>query len=223
MKCPHCLEAFFPEYLHHDLQLIPVPGRSWPQDPDGHWRIAYTTCSSCSRRVISLYLHTAPGGGIKKELQVWPRGTARAPVPPEVPQAFAEDYREACLVLPDSAKASAAISRRCLQHLLRETARVKRGDLAEEIQDVLDAGKLPSDLAGALDAVRTIGNFAAHPVKSKSTGEIVEVEPGEAEWLLETLEALFDFYFVRPAKLAAKRDALNKKLAEAGKPPLKNP
>ncbi len=39
-----------------------------------------------------------------------------------------------------------------------------------------------------IDAVRVIGNFAAHPIKSKSTGEIVDVEPGEAEWNLNTLE-----------------------------------
>jgi hypothetical protein len=30
-----------------------------------------------------------------------------------------------------------------------------------------------------------------------------------------------DFYFVQPAQLQAKKDALNKKLAEAGKPQLK--
>ena len=47
------------------------------------------------------------------------------------------------------------------------------------------------------------------------------VEPGEAEWNLDVLEDLFDFYFVRPARTAAKVDALNKKLIEAGKPPMK--
>jgi hypothetical protein len=80
---------------------------------------------------------------------------------------------------------------------------------------------LPSELADAIDAVRVIGNFAAHPIKSKSTGEIVPVEVGEAEWLLDVLEELFDFYFVRPAKLAAKRTVIDAKLIDAGKPPLK--
>jgi hypothetical protein len=47
------------------------------------------------------------------------------------------------------------------------------------------------------------------------------VELGEAEWNLDVLESLFDFYFVQPARAKAKRDALNKKLADAGKPPLK--
>lgn len=41
--------------------------------------------------------------------------------------------------------------------------------------------------------MRNIGNFAAHPLKDTSTGEILPVEAGEAEWNLETLEALFDF------------------------------
>lgn len=34
-------------------------------------------------------------------------------------------------------------------------------------------------------------------------------------------EGLFDFYFVQPAILRKKRDALNKKLADAGKPALR--
>jgi hypothetical protein len=35
----------------------------------------------------------------------------------------------------------------------------------------------------SIDAVRNIGNFAAHPQKSTATGEILEVEFGESEWL----------------------------------------
>jgi hypothetical protein len=46
-------------------------------------------------------------------------------------------------------------------------------------------------LASAVDAVRNVGNFAAHPIKSKSTGDVLDVEPGEAEWLLDALERLF--------------------------------
>ncbi len=71
--------------------------------------------------------------------------------------------------------------------------------------------------------MRNIGNFAAHPTKSDSSGEIVDVEPGEADWLLETLEGLFDFYFVQPKLLEAKRAALNQKLEDAGKPPMQQP
>ena len=80
---------------------------------------------------------------------------------------------------------------------------------------------LPSYLADGLDAVRNTGNFAAHPMKSTNTGEIIDVESGEAEWNLDILEGLFDFYFVQPSRLQEKREKLDKKLHDAGKPPLK--
>jgi Domain of unknown function (DUF4145) len=105
--------------------------------------------------------------------------------------------------------------------VLREKADVKPTNLDNEIQQALDSKALPTHLAEAIDAVRVIGNFAAHPIKSKSTGGIVDVEDGEAEWLLDTLEGLFDFFFVQPLMLQRKKDALNKKLGEIGKPPLK--
>jgi hypothetical protein len=83
--------------------------------------------------------------------------------------------------------------------------------------------KIPSQLyATDLDAIRNIGNFAAHPLKYKHTGVIVDVEPGEAEWNLDVLEALFDSYFVQPEISKRKREALNDKLKLIGKPELKN-
>jgi hypothetical protein len=139
----------------------------------------------------------------------------------EVTAPLADDYREACLVLADSPKASAALSRRCLQNLLREVAKVKPGNLADEIQQVIDSGKLPSTLVDSIDAVRNIGNFAAHPMKSEKSGQILPVEPGGADWNLDVLESLFDFYFVQPEVIRKKREALNKKLQDAGKPPMK--
>ena len=138
-----------------------------------------------------------------------------------MPERFANDYREACLTLPDSPKASAALRRRCLQDLLRENANIQHGNLANEIQQVIDSGALPTYLVESLDAVRNIGNFAAHPMKSTASGEIIDVEPGEAEWTLDVLESLFDFYFTQPEMLKKKRDSLNAKLNEAGKPPMK--
>jgi hypothetical protein len=147
----------------------------------------------------------------------------RKPAPPDVPKPLQGDYNEACLVLADSPKASAALSRRCLQAILREHAKVKPGDLSKEIDEVLASKQLPTHLANDIDAVRNYGNFAAHPIKSTSSGEIVPVEPGEAEWQLELLEGLFDFYFVAPAQSKRKRDALNAKLADAKKPPMKKP
>jgi len=178
-------------------------------------------CPQCSRIIFRLDNYLQDRNPDRVELLVYPRSAQRPPVPPSVPKGLGADYREACLVLADSPKASAALSRRCLQIILREQGGSKAYNLAEAIDEVLEQKALPSYLGDAIDAVRNLGNFAAHPMKSTNTGEILDVEPGEAEWLLDTLEGLFDFYFVQPALLQRKKDALNAKLKDAGKPQLK--
>ena len=206
MKCPHCLTTFHSTLREQPLLI----------EDNEHWYVLHELCPECDKAIIWIRY-----GDDDKCILVNPRAISRSPVPKEVPGEFVEDYIEACLTFADSPKASAALSRRCLQNLILEKAGIKKGDLSDEIQQVIDSGKLPSQLSDAIDAVRNIGNFAAHPIKSRRSGEIVDVEPGEAKWNLDTLEGLFDFYFVAPEKLRQKRDALNKKLQDVGKPPMK--
>jgi hypothetical protein len=222
MKCPHCRIEINPdfqeEYLGSDIQ--------------GHWSLFRMICPNpeCEKFIIELAsgepqeAHRQGIVGIRDinyKITVNPLISSRPPVPTEVDNKFASDYKEACLILTFSPKASAALSRRCLQKILRDKAGIKKSDLSKEIQEVINSNSLPSHLSDSIDAVRNIGNFAAHPIKSTSTGEIVEVEFGEAEWILDVIESFFDFYFVQPAILKAKKAALNKKLADAGKPPMK--
>jgi Domain of unknown function (DUF4145) len=147
-----------------------------------------------------------------------PQNASARPLPAEVMDPYRSDFEEAVAVLPLSPKASAALSRRNLQAVLRDKAATTSKDLFDQIKEVIASGKLPSHIADGLHAVRNIGNFAAHEIKSKVTGAIVDVETGEAEWNLDVLESLFDFYFVEPAKTAKRKAELNKKLKEAGKP-----
>lgn len=215
MKCPHCLDSI---YAKEQQRLIGI-------DRDGQLGFETYNCPSCERLFVYLCWGKSWGNGkmneISKKQLVYPKDSSRPPCPSEVPLDVAEDYTEACIVLSDSPKASAALSRRCLQNLLREKAGIKHSSLANEIQQVIDKGELPSYLVDSIDAIRNIGNFSAHPNKSKNTGEIVNVEPQEAEWTLDVLESLFDFYFIQPTILKAKRDALNEKLTNIGKPPMK--
>jgi hypothetical protein len=211
MKCPHCLESF------HDAGTDTPIGEG---DKDyTKFKAVHQVCPACKRMIV--YLRGFSRNSTHLSRMVYPKQTARAPLTSDVPASFATDYSEACAVINESPKASAALSRRCLQNILRDKAKVKHQDLSKEIDEILSRKELPSYLAESVDAVRNIGNFAAHPIKSTNTGEIVDVEPGEAEWLLDVLEGLFDFYFVQPAVLKAKRAALDKKLQEAGKPPMK--
>jgi len=213
MKCPHCLVSFHENFASAHLGDVKREIYSTGYSFD----VIHCYCPECKNKIIFLIKNSS--NDVETRL-IYPKSSTR-PLPPEVPDEYASDFKEACNVLPESAKASAAISRRLLQHLLREKAGVKHSDLSKEIEEVIDSGKLPTHLAEGIDAVRNIGNFAAHPNKSNHTGEIIDVEPGEAEWLLDILEGLFDFYFVQPTILQKKRDALNQKLKEAGKPPMK--
>lgn len=216
MKCPHCLESF------HDAPQL----TNLIVDGAGDWIARHQICPECGRAIIQLIngRWIAPQRTVelvKLVCLVYPRGVSRTPLGPEVPKEIAEDYREASMVASDSPKASAALSRRCLQQVLRTAGGVRAGNLSDEIQQVIDAGKLPSHILESIDAIRNIGNFSAHPMKSMTSGEILPVEPHEAEWNLDVLESLFDFYFVQPAKIARKRAELDAKLNLAGKPPMK--
>lgn len=218
MKCPHCLVQIHARVEWCDLG----------EDIDGEWAIKQFLCpnAECKKWIIYLVNGTDSKRSArefdgfvteKKSILVYPKGSNRPPAPSQVPKDFAEDYSEACIVLLDSPKASAALSRRCLQNLLREVGKVKHSNLVEEIKEIIDRKVLPSYIVKVLDNVRVVGNFAAHPIKSEKTGEIIPVEPWEAEWNLDVIEALFDFYFVQPSIIDQKKKALEKKIKEAGK------
>ena len=228
MRCPHCQTACSPTMYSTTVGTV---GKICEQPC--YWKVEAYECPECHKPVLFL-IETRAGssniprrassstGFYQQETQIFPKGAGRPPAPPEVPADIAADFNEACLVLADSPKASAALSRRCLEQLLHERNVSTKHNLSEAIDDAL-AKHLPSHIEENLDAVRNIGLFATHPKKSSNSGEILDVEPGEAEWNLDVLESLFDYYYVQPAKSAQKRDALNKKLAEAGKNPMKRP
>lgn len=217
MHCPHCDIA-----IHEGFSIREIGACG--QDEHGstyYWYALSQACPSCLKPIIKLRKdERVEGNWVADEFMAFPKRGVRAPAPLEVPAAIAADYNEAGLVLELSAQASAALSRRCLQHLLEDSGLSKNNNLNRAIEEAMDKS-LPSHINASLDSIRVIGNFAAHTQKSMHTGEIIPVEPHEAEWNLEVLESLFDFCYVQPAKNAAKRDALNVKLRDAGKAPLK--
>jgi hypothetical protein len=155
---------------------------------------------------------------------VYPIGASRGPVSPEVPAEITNDYIEACNVLPISAKASAALSRRCLQNILH-TSGYKDRNLSLEIDLLLNESDpkkaIPQRLRDTIDGIRNFGNFGAHPINDKTALQIIEIEPHEAEWCLEILEECFEHFYVGPAIARTRKAALDARLGTAGKPPSK--
>jgi endogenous inhibitor of DNA gyrase (YacG/DUF329 family) len=222
-KCPHCgrevqykaAEQKFPTEVEWggDYSLLVASGEN--ESVSVHSAL----CPSCKRPVLQLFYGTFKDGKVTSSHLVYPRNASRY-IPPEVPPTIKADFQEAVEVLPISQKASAALSRRCLQSVLIDKGGVISSDvLSKQIDTVMP--KLPTHIAEDLDAIRNIGNFAAHPMKDSNTGQIVDVEVGEAVWNLDVLEELFDHYYVKPSQSAKKRQALDAKLQAAGKPPMK--
>ncbi|MEK3698232.1 DUF4145 domain-containing protein [Paenibacillus sp. FSL R10-2199] len=225
MLCPHCGTSFKvqeSETVHHEKAK---EYQEYEETVAGY-EIESFVCPECSDMIVILrYGRLVPLGAhsyhmIKQEIltekTIFPK-TADMDLSDYVPEKYRKDYREAGLILPISPKASAAICRRMLQQILRDEFQIQKKDLYQEIEEFIQRQGVPSYIADSVDAVRNIGNFAAHPLKSKQTGEIMDVEDGEAEWLLNVLDALFDYTFVQPIKLQERQDSLNTKLRELGK------
>ena len=140
----------------------------------------------CNKFTLSLYLYDHKN--LRKAEETWnliPPSKAKG-FPSYIPQGIIDDYNEACLICNLSPKASATLSRRCLQGIIRDFGGVKPGKLFNEIDQIKD--KVDPTTWEAIDSVRKMGNIGAH--MEKDINVIVDVEPDEAElliWLIETL------------------------------------
>jgi hypothetical protein len=227
-NCPYCGIRFSLEGV--DASHTPInferfsPFATGPRREAPTFTVTAHFCPDCEKPVM--WLNEVSIGeigqdrGIIARSLLWPKYALR-PLSAAVPDPYRRAASEAAAVLEISPKASAALSRRNLQDVLRNVAKVKPRTLQGEIAELLERNVLPQYLANDLDAIRVVGNFAAHPLKDINTGEIVDVEPGEADWTLELLEKILEFYFGEMKRSTDRRDALNEKLRAAGKPPLR--
>ena len=136
--------------------------------------VAPAACPECKQCILVLTkIVNSLLEGRPMEQVLWPDSIFR-PVPSEVEAeapTLAADFQEAVAVLQKSKKASAALSRRCLQYILREKGGAKPGKLSHEIQHVIN--KLPPALAENVAAIGKVGDFAAHPMKD-TKGSVTE-------------------------------------------------
>jgi hypothetical protein len=204
--CPFCNRdtIITGERLHTDHTTLDIP------NAEGAWYFwsQFIVCPNpnCKRTTLTVFLCDKAldvNGRAKagKLLQRWcliPASRALA-FPSYVPQPIVNDYNEACLIQNLSPKASATLSRRCLQGIIRDYWKVKPGRLVDEIEQIKD--KTDPLTWEAIDSVRTVGNIGAHI--EKDIDLIVDVDPNEAELLIGLIETLIrDWYIVREERKA---------------------
>ncbi len=112
--------------------------------------------------------------------------------PEYIPEVIRRDYKEACLISSLSPKASATLSRRCLQGIIRDFWKVKPDNLIKEIEQIKN--QVDSQTFEAIDAVRKIGNIGAH--MEKDINVIIDVDENEAELLINLLDILLQNWYI---------------------------
>ena len=224
-QCPYCGITFSLEGVDADHAIIRFQsthrmlfGGEAKKTPS--FTVTSHLCPSCGQAVMWLNELASDDDALTNRVVqtslLWPK-IAIYPIAQEIPAPYSAALTEAAAVLSLSPKASAALSRRALQQLIRDRGGIQASTLFKEIEALLATGVLPPYLSRDLDAIRKIGNVAAHPSKDTNTGEIVDVEPEEAEWTLSVLDALLKFFFVDEAKSQSRWANLNQKLGMAPK------
>jgi hypothetical protein len=224
MKCPHCCIG-----IHLSTENTQVWKINNNDEELLGYRLTYGHCPACHNLIVmreqgqiknipqtNSNLFDVDLRNIQQEI-LYPKNINRK-VEPEVPDNYRKDYLEAWSILYLSPRGSAVIIRRILQDVLHNEFDIKCKNLFQEIKKFIHEKDAPPHLKHMIDAVRSIGNFAAHPIEDIHTYEIVDVSVGEAELLIHLLDELFDFVFVQPKRMSLKRHEINEKLIASNKP-----
>jgi hypothetical protein len=203
-KCPTCGQGAVIRDNDHSTDCRTF----YPQTLNGEYfgicwryiRCPNPACGSCEITVSHVPMkYMERGSDVPgKPISTWrffPRSSAQV-FPDYVPAPIRKDYEEACLISELSPKASATLSRRCLQGILRDFWKVIPNNLANEIAQIKD--KCDPLTWDAIEAVRKVGNIGAH--MEKDVNVIVDVDPMEAKLLIELIETVVKDWYIAAAE-----------------------
>lgn len=141
------------------------------------------------------------------------------PQPDFIPKPLRDDYYEACLIRDKSPKASATLSRRCLQGMVRDFCGISKSTLdgelkalRKQVDDGISPREVSTESVDAIDKVRAIGNIGAH--MQKDINVIIEVEEDEAQLLIDLIEMLFAEWYVARHKRQERLQRLTETAAQ---------
>jgi hypothetical protein len=155
---------------------------------------------------------------ITETWQVWPRRTSRR-IDPLVPSEIRKDYVEAAALLDVSPKMSAVLSRKIVFDLLESYAGVSEYTLKGSLDKFIADTTHPQRVRDNLQHLREIGDFGAH-TKRDGVGQIIDVSHEDAEWTLDLIDRLFDYFIVDPERDRQMQAKWDKNVADVGRKPI---
>lgn len=195
-QCPYCsnimslsddtLQKRYPSFFSYNDPSYSIINYGYSESCV---QVKFYKCPNCEEYTIF-----ASGKGDKVsniDTIIHPRSLAKQ-FPDYIPEAIRQDYEESCAIAKLSPKASATLSRRCLQGMIRDFWNIKESNLAKAIEQL--EGKIPATQWKVIDGVRRIGNIGAH--MEKNINLIVDIEPDEAEKLLKLIELLMEQWYI---------------------------
>ncbi len=223
MKCPTCGENTPESWsgLYADGGTL-LKG---PQAHNQYVELDWMWCANLECKELVIRVHEsseAPYLGIPYTYTAsWiarPRTGGRV-VDAAVPDPYRADYLEAAAILDISSRMSAVLSRRILADILEKYAKLTDFSLKARIDAFVADTNHPHQLRQNLDYLIEMGNFGAHTQTNDQT-EIVDVDKEEADWTLDIIERLFDYFIVSPEKDRKIREAFDEKLKAAKRKPI---
>ncbi|TAH39868.1 MAG: DUF4145 domain-containing protein [Gammaproteobacteria bacterium] len=191
--CPHCHRhtALTPAPVEYEHAYQKYTTRAfWQKSSGTTWWIG--VCNACDEPVLVL----------NKGNKVYPAPLPK-PTEKDIPELIRTDLNEAKICFSAGAyRASAVMARRAMQVASLEKGAT--GDkLVSQIAQLQQNGKITTDLKEWADAVRWVGNDAAHP-------NGVQVTKDDAEDVLHLAEQFLHVLYVAPALAAGIKKRLGK-------------
>lgn len=193
--CPFCNQNFFKEEKTFQEHTIGFSGILNSRILSSEFnkeaiKLEFSFCPSCSKTQIKIIGFGNDVQHIKQT--IFPINNTKI-FPDYIPQQISIDYNEACSIVELSPKASATLSRRCLQGMIRDFWGVSgKKNLFEEINAI--ENQISPQVKSVLNSVRKIGNIGAH--MEKDINLIVDIEPGDAKQLINLIEYLIKEWYI---------------------------
>lgn len=195
-ECPYCSSLMAIDAGTYVEQFAAFTGLHHNSDRYGRLTptescisIDFYRCPNCEQYTIKA---TGLGDDVKDvHVPIRPLSSARQ-FPDYIPEAIRQDYEEACAIVNLSPKASATLSRRCLQGMIRDFWGISKSRLVDEINEL--QSKIPAQQWKVIDGIRRIGNIGAH--MEKDINLIVDIDPDEAQKLIKLIEHLLEQWYV---------------------------
>lgn len=187
--CGHTMPIIKETFNESKIAFHTPVGGAYISDANYSLKLRLYKCPHC-KKVTSFIDYT----GEKlpsKTIPIYPTSSAKQ-FPEYVPESVRNDYDEACAIVNLSPKASATLSRRCLQGIIRDFWGISKSRLIDEINSL--EGKVPTTQWNVLNSLRRIGNIGAHP--EADTNLIIDIEPSDAQKLIAVIELLIKQWYI---------------------------